>query len=328
MELNNTSWQQQLAEAFTDLNDLCRHLNIAIEDLPVLADHKAFPLKAPRSFVDCIEAGNPADPLLRQVLPLQQELSDLPGFSADPVGDLDALAEAGVLHKYQGRALFIMTGACAINCRYCFRRNFPYSDVQLTPQRQARAIAYLKTHPDISEIILSGGDPMLLSDDKLIALIRQLEQIPHLERIRIHSRLPIVLPARVTPALLDCLRLCAKPVVIVLHANHGNELSDAVKGACGQLKNQGVTLLNQSVLLKGVNDTVSALCELNEKLFSIGVLPYYLHMLDKASGTGHFAVSQEQALLLMNQIKKHLPGYLTPKLVKEVAGAPNKIMIS
>lgn len=293
-----------------------------------MTDLKSFPLKVPRSFVDCMEPGNPADPLLRQVLPLHHELATVPGFDRDPVGDLAAVAEAGILHKYHGRALLVLTGACAINCRYCFRRNFPYSEVQLTSQRQAQALTYLKNQPDINEIILSGGDPLLMADGKFAALLEQLEGIPHLDSIRIHSRLPVVLPARITENLLNCLGQSQKHVVLVIHSNHSHELSPAVEQACQRLKERDITLLNQSVLLKDVNDSAFALCQLSKRLFSIGVLPYYLHILDKAHGTAHFEVGEKRARWLMKQIKTQLPGYLVPKLVKEVAGAPNKLTLS
>lgn len=327
MKQNNDTWQKQLAEAFCNINELCDYLDIAPDDLPILPKHAQFPMKAPRAYVDCIERGNPHDPLLRQILPLQQELDEFPGFIADPVGDLAAVAEAGVIHKYQGRALLIATGACAINCRYCFRRNFPYADVQLTPQRLSQAMTYIETHSDIGEIILSGGDPLLLSDEKLANLLNRLHKIPHIKRIRIHSRLPVVLPARITPALIDALTQDDKSIIIVTHANHGQELSNSVANACSNLKRANVTLLNQSVLLKGVNDNATTLCRLSDRLFEIGVLPYYLHLLDKAKGVGHFDVPEEHALLLLEQVKKRLPGYLAPKLVREVAGAPYKLNV-
>ena len=252
---------------------------------------------------------------------------DIPGFISDPVGDMTAVAEAGVIHKYQGRALLITTGACAINCRYCFRRNFPYSDVQLTPHRQKQALNYIAQHRDITEVILSGGDPLLLNDQKIESLLQQLQQISHLKRIRIHSRLPVVLPARITQQLLTCLANSSKQIILVIHSNHVNELSDPVAKACDQLRINNVTLLNQSVLLKGINDSAEQLCKLSERLFSLGILPYYLHLLDKATGTGHFEVKQEDAIQLMQQVKSHLPGYLVPKLVKEVAGESHKINI-
>ncbi len=274
-----------------------------------------------------MEAGNPDDPLLRQVLPVHQEQLVTPGFIDDPVGDLSAIAESGVIHKYHGRVLLITTAACAIHCRYCFRRNFPYSENQLTRQKQQQALSYIANHTDITEVILSGGDPLLLSDSRLLSLFNALNQIPHLKRIRIHSRLPVVLPARITSSLVDMLSNSPKKIVMVLHANHANELSQQVANSCQQLKKHSITLLNQSVLLKGVNDSADPLCELSEKLFTLDILPYYLHQLDKAKGTAHFAVNDETALALHHQIKSRLPGYLVPRLVKEISGKAYKISL-
>lgn len=319
------NWQQQLADAFNNLEDLCRYLDLTPGDLPISVPATAkFPLRVPLSFAACIEKGNPHDPLLRQVLPVNEELFAYPGFSNDPVGDLASTAQVGVLHKYHGRVLLINTGSCAINCRYCFRRNFPYADLQLSKQKQAAAIQFIQDDASIAEVILSGGDPLLLSDERLSQLIEQLNKIEHLQRIRIHTRLPIVLPARITEQLLHTLQLSAKQMVIVTHCNHANELSERAVAACTLLNNSGVTLFNQAVLLKGVNDNAQILCELSEQLFRHGIIPYYLHLLDKATGTGHFEVPENQALQLIQQVQAALPGYLVPKLVKEQAGGASK----
>ncbi len=320
-------WQRQLAEAFSSVAALCRHLELDPSSLPLLPDFKAFPLRVPRGFVDCMEMGNPDDPLLRQVLPLQDELQSYPGYSGDPVGDLAAVAEAGVIHKYHGRVLLIATGGCAVHCRYCFRRNFPYGELQLSTQKLDQALAYITRNHEISEVILSGGDPLLLSDEKFAQLMQRIAAIEHVSRIRIHSRIPIVLPARITRQLLDTLGLQKQKIVLVLHANHRNELSRSVAGACKHLRDRGVTLLNQSVLLKNINDDCETLVGLSEKLFTLGVLPYYLHLLDRADGAGHFEVSEQSALLLLQTLQQRLPGYLVPKLVKEQAGAAHKIQL-
>jgi len=320
-------WQQQLAEAFSDVGALCRHLQLDPNALPLPIHHHAFPLRVPRGFADCMEKGNPADPLLRQVLPLQDELQSHPGYSADPVGDLAAVAETGVIHKYRGRVLLIATGACAVHCRYCFRRNFPYGELQLSTRKLGQALGYIANRSDISEVILSGGDPLLLNDDKIAHLLTELATIDHVRRIRIHSRIPVVLPARVTPGLIASFENSPKPVVLVLHANHGNELSHQVGEACQALKQAKVTLLNQSVLLNAVNDDSATLIELSEKLFNIGVLPYYLHLLDRATGVAHFEVSEQQGKRLLHSLQQQLPGYLVPKLVRENAGAAHKISI-
>lgn len=327
MNTHNLPWQRQLAEAFSSVDALCQHLEIDPSDLALLPNFKEFPLRVPRCFVDCMEKGNPEDPLLKQVLPLQQELLNYPGFSLDPVGDLNALAETGVIHKYHGRILLITTGACAIHCRYCFRRHFPYAEMQLSSQKIKQALSYLEAHKDISEVILSGGDPLLLNDDKLESLLQPIGTIAHVRRIRIHSRIPVVLPARMTDSLLKILGQLPQQMTLVLHANHPNELSAEVGLACERLKNHRVTLLNQSVLLKNINDASDTLCELSEKLFTFGVLPYYLHCLDRAAGVGHFEVPEPQAKHLIETLQKHLPGYLVPKLVREQSGAAYKIRI-
>ncbi|MGJ0483063.1 MAG: EF-P beta-lysylation protein EpmB [Methylomicrobium sp.] len=319
------NWQQQLAEAFTDIKELCAYLNLSVEQLPVAPEAaKTFALKVPRSFAEAIEKGNPDDPLLRQVLPVRDEMRNFPGYTDNPVGDLEAANAAGVLHKYRGRVLLINTGSCAINCRYCFRRSFPYADLQLGKEKEIAALRYIRENPDITEVILSGGDPLLLSDDRLQRLFRQLAGIAHVKRIRIHSRLPIVLPARITLGLLDVLSQSAKPVVLVVHCNHPNEITERVSEACRLLKQKGIVQLNQSVLLRGVNDNSFQLAALSERLFENGVMPYYLHLLDKVSGAGHFEVEEAEALELIRQMQAALPGYLVPKLVKEIAGANSK----
>lgn len=319
------TWQQQLAKAFTSIEDLCAFLMLSTADLPISAaasDH--FPIRVPMSFAASMKKGNPDDPLLRQVLPIVDELTNFPGYSNDPVGDIEAVVHPGLLRKYQGRVLFINTGSCAINCRYCFRRNFPYNELQLSKQQEGKAIEAIKSDPTITEVILSGGDPLLLSDARLAHLIEQLDGISHIKRIRIHSRLPIVLPARVTDELLKVLVTHSKQIVVVVHSNHANEINERVINACTLFKKSGITLLNQSVLLKGVNDNAAILCELSEKLFTLGIIPYYLHSLDKAMGTRHFEVSETEAMTLLTQMQNTLPGYLVPKLVKEVSGAKAK----
>ncbi|PPD31389.1 MAG: EF-P beta-lysylation protein EpmB [Methylomonas sp.] len=327
MNTSTTLWQHQLAEAFSNVDSLCRYLELDPAHLPLLTDYKDFPLRVPRGFVDCMEKGNPADPLLRQVLPILDELQQFPGYSLDPVGDLDAVAHAGVIHKYQGRVLLITTGGCAVHCRYCFRRHFPYGDLQLSSQKINQAIDYIAGRNEISEVILSGGDPLLLNDTKLQQLLQAIAGISHVKRIRIHTRIPVVLPARINPDLLHILSSQSKQIIVVLHANHANELSGQVINACHSLKDIGVTLLNQSVLLKGVNDDSEVLCELSEKLFVANVLPYYLHCIDRAAGVKHFEITEQQAYGLLQRMQACLPGYLVPRLVKEQAGAAHKIRL-
>ncbi len=325
---NSVTWQSALASAFDNLEQLLAFLELSPEhlDFNALAVHN-FPLRVPLSFAQCMQKGNPRDPLLRQVLPSQEELVDYPGYTLDPVGDLQASASVGVIHKYHGRALLITTGSCAVNCRYCFRRNFPYQELQLSKSQLHTTMAYLQSHSELSEVILSGGDPLLLNDARLQMLFEQLNSIAHIQRIRIHTRIPVVLPERVTPELLTLFSQSRAKVVIVLHANHAQELSEQVAAAARRLNSHQITLLNQSVLLKGVNDCAVILQQLSERLFECGVLPYYLHTLDRAQGTGHFALSSAQALELHQQLQKVLPGYLVPRLVTEQAGAAHKILL-
>jgi EF-P beta-lysylation protein EpmB len=324
----NKNWQQQLSEAFNSIEDLCHYLHLPVDALPVSNTAATnFPIRVPLSFAACMEKGNPDDPLLKQVLPTQEELIAYPGFNNDPVGDLQATAQTGVIHKYHGRVLLINTGSCAINCRYCFRRNFPYSELQLSKQSELAAINYIRQDRSLSEVILSGGDPLLLNDARLAKLLEQLDGIEHIKRIRIHSRLPIVLPARITDEFIKTLQKSSKQIVMVVHCNHANEINDRVITAFNTLKGHSITLFNQSVLLKGVNDQVDTLCALSEKLFHHGVIPYYLHLLDKAAGTGHFEVAETQAVELIKEVQATLPGYLVPKLVKEVAGQHSKQIV-
>ncbi|RLA22706.1 MAG: EF-P beta-lysylation protein EpmB [Gammaproteobacteria bacterium] len=320
------TWQQELASAFYQAEDLLQYLDLSSESYSRLAGHD-FPMRVPLAYAACMEKGNPDDPLLRQVLPSSNELHNPAEFHNDPVGDLSALVKQCIIHKYQGRVLLIATGGCAINCRFCFRRNFPYSEVQLNKQREITALEYIQNDGTINEVILSGGDPLLLSEQRLNRLIQKLNGIAHVKRIRIHTRLPIVLPTRITPELLASFNASTAPIIIVTHCNHANELSRQVTAACQALAQNNCTLLNQSVLLKGVNDHVPTLQSLSEKLFASGILPYYLHLLDKAKGTAHFDVAQMDAIKIHQTLQQRLPGYLVPKLVKEQAGKTAKTLL-
>ncbi len=320
------TWQTELASAFTKPSDLLHYLNINTHSVSTLAEQD-FAMRVPLSYAACMEKGNLNDPLLKQILPHVNELIQQADYTNDPVGDLPALTEDCIIHKYQGRVLFITTGGCAVNCRFCFRRNFPYSEVQLNKQKEARALQYLQNHKDIHEVILSGGDPLLLNDQRLEHLIGQCAAIAHIKRIRIHTRIPIVLPVRITDNLIDILNNAPLPIILVTHCNHANELSEHVATACFALKKQNITLLNQSVLLKDINDNATILQDLSERLFNCGILPYYLHLLDKATGTAHFEVKQEMALKIHQQLQNSLPGYLVPKLVQEQAGEASKTLL-
>ncbi len=320
------SWQQQLNNGFQNPQDLCHYLSLD-PDLLNLEYTPDFPFKVPLAYVKKIRPGNPMDPLLLQILPLQQENQSVPGFLADPVGDLQAMPTPGLLHKYNRRALIITTGGCAIHCRYCFRRNFPYAEGQIRQQNLQQALLFLEQNPQINEVILSGGDPLLLSDDKLGHLCGQIKQLKHIKTLRIHSRIPLVLPDRITESLADLISSTTQHSVVVLHSNHRNELDKAVQKVCRLMQSYGITLLNQSVLLKNINDNATDLIDLSETLFECGVLPYYLHLLDQANGTAHFQVSENHALELMAKIRLQLPGYLVPRLVKEQPGAGSKTVI-
>lgn len=321
-------WQQLWREAVTDSRQLLAMLGLSGHAASLLpAGDAGFPLRVPRGFIARMRHGDPQDPLLLQVLPHRAELGEVPGFSDDAVGDLAARAAHGVLHKYRGRALLVATGSCAVNCRYCFRRHFPYAEQTAAAHHWSAALDYLRADPSISEVILSGGDPLSLSTAKLAELGAALTTIPHVRRLRIHSRLPIVLPERIDAEFTAWLADLPLQRVVVVHANHGNEIDSSVAAACARLREAGASLLNQSVLLAGVNDSVAALADLSECLIAAGVLPYYLHLLDRVRGTAHFEVPEPRARELMDALHRRLPGYLVPRLVREVAGAPGKVPI-
>ena len=317
-------WRRAYREAIDDPRELLQLL-----DLPMLAARlpeagHGFPLRVPRGFVARMRRGDAADPLLRQILPLDEEFRPAPGFDFDAVGDLPSRGARGVLHKYQGRALLIATGSCAVHCRYCFRRHFPYGEEVAAAGGWRDTLSYLRSRPDVDEVILSGGDPLSLATAKLAELTDGLRQLPQVRRLRLHTRLPVVLPERVDTRLLDWLASLPWPVVMVIHANHANELDASVETALARLRRSGVRLLNQAVLLRGVNDHVDALAALSERLFDCDVQPYYLHQLDRVAGAAHFEVPEAEARDLLASLRSRLPGYLVPTWVREDAGAPNK----
>ncbi len=326
--MQTPGWQQALSEAFTDLPSLLEYLHLKENDLSEMNLALAgFSLRVPREFAALMRPGDANDPLLRQVLPTGLELAPLPGFIENPVGDREAEVQPGLLHKYHGRALIIATGACGVHCRYCFRRHYPYEKGSASPKQWASILTHLEQDESISEVILSGGDPLMMSDEKLKGWISDLATIPHLKRLRIHTRLPVVLPQRVTPELQEALISSRLKSILIIHANHPNELSPQVGEAMAMLKQRGVTLLNQSVLLKGVNNTPETLIKLSQRLFEIDVLPYYLHLLDRVAGAAHFEVEETQARYLQKKMQAALPGYLAPKMVREFAGETAKIPI-
>jgi EF-P beta-lysylation protein EpmB len=318
-------WQALWRDALRDPVELLESLGLSGLAARVSAAAQAqFPLRVPRGYVARMRHGDPHDPLLRQVLPLDDEDRVVPGFGLDAVGDAAAKGGIGVIHKYDGRALLIATGSCAIHCRYCFRRHFPYADETAAAGGWAAALDYLRDDPSVREVILSGGDPLSLSTAKLAELTDALRALPQITRLRLHTRLPIVLPERVDAEFLDWVGALPWPVVMVVHANHANEIDDGVRAACVALRERGVHLLNQAVLMRGVNDSADALVDLSEALFAAGVMPYYLHLLDRVQGTAHFEVPEVEALALRDAIHARLPGFLVPKLVREIAGEAGK----
>lgn len=317
-------WRQLWRDAITEPAELLALLGLERLAHQLPDDDAGFALRVPRGFVARMRHGDPNDPLLLQVLPQLAELDPVEGFVTDPVGDMAARESQGLLHKYQARALLIASGSCAINCRYCFRRHFPYGEEMAAAGQWRRALEHLRADTSISELILSGGDPLALATAKLEELGRGLAELPHVTRLRIHTRLPVVLPERVDDALLAWLQALPLQKVVVLHANHPNEFDASVDAACAQLREAGCTVLNQAVLLRGVNDDADTLAALSERLFGAGVLPYYLHQLDRVAGAAHFEVDDARAVQLVDAVRARLPGYLVPRLVREVEGDPAK----
>nr|VFK09739.1 MAG: L-lysine 2,3-aminomutase [Candidatus Kentron sp. LPFa]VFK34367.1 MAG: L-lysine 2,3-aminomutase [Candidatus Kentron sp. LPFa] len=349
---HSSSWQVELSKGFRNRSAMLAALGLEPDSVPMppsarqsagkgyaKTNASPFPLLAPRGYVARMRKGDPQDPLLRQILPIAEEDMISPGYGKDPLGECHASRAPGILQKYAGRVLLMPTSACAIHCRYCFRRHFPHGNKddapgiegQNKPALSARnldaALAHIRQDATISEIILSGGDPLCLSDARLAPLAREIASIPHARRLRIHTRMPIVLPERVNEALLAWLSEIDPQRIMVLHANHPNEIDDKVEKALTRLRMAGITLLNQSVLLRGVNDHEDTLVALSERLFAAGVLPYYLHLLDPVQGAAHFAVTQQRAGEIMAGLRSRLSGYLVPRPVREVAGAEYKIPV-
>jgi len=324
LSLPASDWRELWRHAITDPAELLQAVGLGDRTDLLPADDAGFALRVPRGFVARMRRGDPRDPLLLQVLPQPAEHDRVEGYTTDAVGDLAAKAGHGVLHKYDGRALLIASGSCAVNCRYCFRRHFPYSEEIAAASHWQEALAQVRADPSIRELILSGGDPLALATHKLEELTRGLAELPQVIRLRIHTRLPVVLPERIDDTFVAWLEALPLQKVVVLHANHANELDAAVDAACARLRDAGATLLNQSVLLRGINDEAGTLAALSERLFAAGVLPYYLHQLDRVQGAAHFEVDDGTALDLQEALRARLPGYLVPRLVREVAGDPAK----
>lgn len=324
---HQSSWQKELGQVFTDPEKLLHYLSIDTDEhKESFSARKLFPVRVPVPFADRMRQGDINDPLLQQVMTSSHEFINKAGFSDDPLLEQDTPVP-GLLHKYDNRVLLMLKTACAINCRYCFRRHFPYQDNSINQAGIANAVDYIAQQPAINEVILSGGDPLMASDKHIAQLIDSLAPIKHITRIRIHTRLPVVIPARITQELLETLSQSRFNVVMVLHINHANEIDDSVVEFASQLKAHGVTLLNQAVLLKDINDDVKSQIALGETLFAAGIMPYYLHLLDKVTGATHFDTIESDAITLMHQLYRQLPGFLIPKLVREIGGQAHKTPI-
>lgn len=322
-------WQDELSHAVKKPAQLLKMLGLEHRLQAIDADKlKSFPLRVTQSYINKMHYGDVSDPLLRQVFPLIDEQLEVDGFSADPVGDHLAITSPGILHKYRGRALLLTTGACAIHCRYCFRRHFPYSESNPLASQWQQSLATLQEDNSIHEVIFSGGDPLALTDSKLASMVEDLQHIPHIKRLRIHTRLPLVLPKRINKSLLSWIGNSSLRVVMVIHANHANEIDAETAEALLQLRAAGCELLNQAVLLRGVNDDAPSLIALSERLSEVQVLPYYLHLLDKVQGASHFDVDEATGIDLIAEIRRQLPGYLVPRLVREQQGEASKTVIA
>jgi len=321
------SWQHEIANSFKNLDELLNFLNIPQHQRHKFTEFHQFPLRVTHFYANLIKKNDLKDPLLLQIIPQAAENSKHPDYQSDAVGDLSAIKHPGLIHKYHGRVLLSLTAACGIHCRYCFRREFPYSENTPDLSENSPIFHYIHNNKDINEVILSGGDPLMLSDQKISGLLLKIEAIKHIQSIRFHTRMPSILPQRVTKELLQGLALSHKNIIIVLHINHANEINEEVVNACQQLKKAGVTLLNQSVLLKNINNSLDTLKQLSQSLFKAGIMPYYLHCLDKVSGTTHFDLSRDEARALIKRLKTQLPGYLIPKLVEEIEGEASKTHI-
>lgn len=321
-------WQQILADLITDPKELLQLLELdPSEKQASITALSQFPLRAPRPFVARIRKGDWSDPLLLQIWPALAEQYDSPGFSLDPLDEMQNNPVPGLLHKYSGRVLLTVAPHCAIHCRYCFRRHFDYAANTPGRKQWQQALDYIRQDKTIEEVIYSGGDPLAASDNLLTWLTKEIADIPHVSTLRIHTRLPVMIPQRINQSLLDWLGNNRLQTVLVLHCNHAQEIDNQVLQSLNTLATNGVILLNQAVLLKGINDNSSILAELSKKLFSANVLPYYLHMLDPVKGVAHFDVEEVRAKQLMLELQRQLPGYLVPKLVREIPGQSNKIRI-
>lgn len=319
-------WLTELAQAFNDPTDLLQFLELNPQDFEQdIAARKLFAMRVPRAFAEKMEKGNKNDPLFLQAMSSQAEFIEAEGFVVDPLEEQQSPAP-NILHKYHNRLLFMVKNSCAINCRYCFRRHFPYDEVKSGKSIWQHSLEYIAEHSELEEVIFSGGDPLMAKDSELDWLLTQLEQIPHIKTLRIHTRLPVVIPNRITTELCDRLSQSRLNIVLVTHINHANEIDTIFAEKIALLKNARVILLNQSVMLKGVNDNAQTLKGLSDKLFEVGILPYYIHLLDKVAGASHFYIEDVKAVEIYRELQRITSGYLVPKLAREIAKEPNKIL--
>jgi L-lysine 2,3-aminomutase len=327
--MQSLSWQEQLAQAIRQPADLLEFAGLDADSIGY-SQHAItqFPVRVPYAFANRIKKNDPNDPILRQVFPYKAEEDEATGFINDPLAELNVQPVHGLLQKYNSRVLSITTGACAVHCRYCFRRHFPYQESSASSKHWQASLDHIKDDSSIEEVILSGGDPLTLSDRRLQEMCSSLANIKHIKRIRFHTRLPIVLPARITTTLLKQITDSDKSIIFVIHTNHANELDNTVSNAIKRLQEFGVMVLNQSVLLKDINDSVEALINLSERLVENNVMPYYLHLLDPVAGAAHYDVSTEQAQKLIQDMQASVSGYLVPKLVKEEIGTASKTLVA
>ena len=329
LEPTQKSWNKELAGATKDVKSLLTQLDIPLSELNQRQQACLdFPLLVPQPFINKMAKGDANDPLLLQVLPQSSELESVEGFISDPLAEKHSNLQKGIIHKYQGRVLVLLSTGCAVNCRYCFRRHFDYNENRIGKNDWQGILNYVAGDTSIEELILSGGDPLMLSDQQLERFIKQAEQIPHLQRLRIHTRLPIVIPQRITDKFINVLQSSRFDCVIVLHINHSNEIDPLLARYLQKIRMAGISLLNQSVLLQGINDSVDDLSQLSKSLFNAGVLPYYLHLLDKVAGAHHFEVDEDRAIQLHQQLLLNLSGFLVPKLVREEPGKASKTPVS
>jgi len=321
------TWQQSLQHAVRSADELLSLVALDPSQVPLYDQSNLFPLLVPREYIARMTPGDPSDPLLLQVLPLQQENDRVPGFVADAVGDLVKESVPGMLHKYPSRILLIASGMCAVHCRYCFRRHFPYEDMPKSLEQWQPALDTIASDPSIDEVILSGGDPLSLGNAKLQQLIAAIETIPHVRRLRLHTRFPLMIPNRIDAGFLSIMRQTRLATYFVWHINHANEIDLEVARVARDLRHAGVSLLNQAVLLRRINDSLEAQRNLSLRLLDIGIVPYYLHQLDRVSGAAHFEVPSEIGLRIVAAMRECLPGYAVPRFVQEKPGELSKTLL-